>query len=117
MFSLDIFAAPVDREGTSLDAVWTYVIYVLQANPELVPFPKVFGAWNDNGCQMDGFTDGDVEADSNQLIKLLAPGAHKIMVVTEGNQQTQLEKVCLHVHCTELRFYVNTMYTCMYTCA
>ena len=98
MYSLEIFAKPIDREKTSWNAVFKYVIYVHQANPELVPFPKVFGAWNDNGCQMDGFTDGDVEADSNQQIKLFAPGAHKIMVVTEDNQQTQLEKVCLHVH-------------------
>ena len=93
MYSLEIFAKPIDKEETSLNAVFKYVIYVPKANPELVQFPEVDGAWNENGCQMDGLTDGDVEADSIQLINILAPGAYKIMVDTQGNQQTQLQKV------------------------
>ena len=93
VYSLDIFAAPVNREGTSLDAVWTYITYVPKANPELVPFPKVHNAWNENGCQMDGLTNGDVEAENNQLINILAPGASNVAVVTADNQQTQLQKV------------------------
>ena len=92
-----MFAAPIDREDRTLSSVFSYVIHVLQGNPEFVPFPTMFTAWTEHGCELTdptcGLVDGHVEAEKDNVISLIAPGAQKVMVVTEGNQQVQLEKV------------------------
>ena len=100
-YTFKLFAAPPNGDDTSSRCVFTYMINVLDANPSWVPFPKMQPAWG-AGCSIEGLGGGHLEAGQTQQLKVVAPGAEKMMVVTDGNQETQLEKVTTSYHFIEM---------------
>ena len=58
-----------------------------------VPFPMQYDEWKE-GCEVEGITDGDVEAGGTRDVGIKVPNAKGVAVITGDQDWIHLEKVC-----------------------
>ncbi|KAL8571551.1 hypothetical protein ACOMHN_055670 [Nucella lapillus] len=91
-YKLNIFAAPLSSDNSSIPCVYTYLFYLKNVREIAYPYPKQFADWKE-GCYLSKPKFLNPSSDLNKVkFKVDVPGANRV-AVKAGDEWTHLERV------------------------